>query len=119
MQFENEVYFKLQEAEREAALTRQRYSSKDVWGAMKVPINGDQAFKKEDTVLYANLGLTVQEAICILLRRSARMQRTPFPMSHISQMGMADTEIHHYLTTGKGLETFKTSKEAFDALDQL
>ena len=30
LQFESEVYFKLQEAEREAELTEQRYSSKDV-----------------------------------------------------------------------------------------
>ena len=29
LQFESEVYFKLQEAEREAELTEQRYSSKD------------------------------------------------------------------------------------------
>ena len=35
LQFESEVYFKLQEAEREAELTEQRYSSKDVLKAMK------------------------------------------------------------------------------------
>ena len=47
------------------------------------------------------------------------MRGMPFPMNQISQMDMADAEIRHYLTTGKGLKTFKTSKEAFDALDQL
>ena len=40
--FESEVYFKLQEAEREAELTDQRYSSKDVLKAMKVAIGGEQ-----------------------------------------------------------------------------
>ena len=38
LQFESEVYFKLQEAE----LTDQRYSSKDVLKAMKVAIGGAQ-----------------------------------------------------------------------------
>ena len=35
LQFESEVYCKLQQAEQEAALTGQRYSSKDVLAAMK------------------------------------------------------------------------------------
>lgn len=38
LQFESEVYFQLQEAEREATLTKQRYSSKDVLKAMKAAI---------------------------------------------------------------------------------
>lgn len=42
LQFESEVYFKLQEAEREAELTDQRYSVKDVLKAMKVAIGGEQ-----------------------------------------------------------------------------
>ncbi len=42
MQFESEVYCKLQEAEREAELTGQRYSSKDVLRAMKAAIEGDE-----------------------------------------------------------------------------
>lgn len=42
LQFESEVYFKLQEAEREADLTKQRYSSKDVLTAMKAAIGGEQ-----------------------------------------------------------------------------
>ena len=41
-QFESEVYFKLQEAEREGELTDQRYSSKDVLKAMKAAIGGEQ-----------------------------------------------------------------------------
>ena len=40
MQFESEVYFKLQEAEREAAHTNKRYSSKEVLKAMKDAIGG-------------------------------------------------------------------------------
>ena len=40
MQFESEVYFKLQEAEREAEYTDTRYSSKDVLNAMKEAIGG-------------------------------------------------------------------------------
>ena len=35
LQFESEVYFKLQEAEREAEATNTRYSSKDVLKAMR------------------------------------------------------------------------------------
>ena len=41
LQFESEVYFKLKEAEREAEMTEQRYSSKDVLKAMKAVIGGE------------------------------------------------------------------------------
>ena len=43
LQFESEVYFKLQEAEKEAELTDQRYSSKDALKAMKDAIGGERA----------------------------------------------------------------------------
>lgn len=33
--FESEVYYKLQEAEREAEATKKRYSSKEVFAAMR------------------------------------------------------------------------------------
>ena len=42
LQFESEVYFKLQEAEREAKLTDKRYSSKEVLKAMRDAIGGEQ-----------------------------------------------------------------------------
>ena len=42
LQFESEAYFKLREAEMEAELTEQRYSSKDVLKAMKAAIEGEQ-----------------------------------------------------------------------------
>ena len=42
LQFESEVYFKLQAAEREAELTDQRYSSKEVLQAMREAIGGEQ-----------------------------------------------------------------------------
>lgn len=38
LQFDSEIYFKLQEAEREARTTKQRYSSKDVLKAMREAI---------------------------------------------------------------------------------
>ncbi len=41
LQFDSEVYFKLQEAEREAALSDIRYSSKDVLKAMRDAIEGE------------------------------------------------------------------------------
>lgn len=41
LQFESEVYFKLQEAEKEAEYTDQRYSSKEVLKAMKAAIGGE------------------------------------------------------------------------------
>ena len=40
LQFNSEVYFKLQEAEQEAELTDKRFSSKDVLKAMKEAIGG-------------------------------------------------------------------------------
>lgn len=42
LQFESEVYFKLQAAEREAELNSERYSSKDVLKAMKDAIGGSK-----------------------------------------------------------------------------
>lgn len=39
--FQSEVYFKLQEAEREAELSDKRYSSKDVLQAVKETIKGE------------------------------------------------------------------------------
>ena len=41
LQFDSEVYFKLQEAEREAELSDIRYSSKDVLEAMRDAIEGE------------------------------------------------------------------------------
>ena len=41
LQFESEVYFKLREAEKEAELTNTRYSSKEVFNAMKDAIGGE------------------------------------------------------------------------------
>lgn len=42
LQFESEVYFKLQAAEREAETTNTRYSSKDVLKAMKEAIGEEE-----------------------------------------------------------------------------
>jgi prevent-host-death family protein len=42
LQFESEVFFKLQEAEREAELTSKRYSSKEVLKAMRDALGGEQ-----------------------------------------------------------------------------
>lgn len=42
LQFESEIYFKLQEAEKEAELTDKRYSSKDVLLSMREVIGGEQ-----------------------------------------------------------------------------
>ena len=41
LQFESEVYFKLQEAEREATLTNERFSSKDILQDIKTILGGD------------------------------------------------------------------------------
>lgn len=41
LQFESEVYFKLQEAEREATITEARFSSKDILKDMRSIIGGD------------------------------------------------------------------------------
>ena len=41
LHFESEIYFKLQEAEREAELTDKRFSSKDILNDMKAVIGGD------------------------------------------------------------------------------
>ena len=42
LQFESEIYFKLQAAERKAELSSERYSSKDVLKAMKDSIGGSK-----------------------------------------------------------------------------
>ena len=42
LQFESEIYFKLQAAEQEAELTGQRYSPKEVLQAMREDIGGEQ-----------------------------------------------------------------------------
>ena len=42
LQFESEIYFKLQAAAREAELSSERYSSKDVLKAMKDAIGGSR-----------------------------------------------------------------------------
>ena len=41
LQFKSDVYFKLQEAEQEAEMTDQGYSSKEVLKAMKGAIGGE------------------------------------------------------------------------------
>lgn len=41
LQLDSEIFLKLQEAEREAALTNRRYSSKEVLSAMKSAIGGN------------------------------------------------------------------------------
>ena len=40
LQFESEIYYKLQEAEREAAHTNKRFSSKEVLSSLKEAIGG-------------------------------------------------------------------------------
>lgn len=42
LQFDSEIYFKLQEAEKEAQLTGQRFSSKEVLQEMLDAIGGEQ-----------------------------------------------------------------------------
>lgn len=42
LRLDSEIYFKLQEAEREAELTDKRYSSKEVLKAMREAIGGEQ-----------------------------------------------------------------------------
>ena len=41
LQLESEVYFKLQQAEKEAELTEKRYSSKEILKAMKAAAGGE------------------------------------------------------------------------------
>ena len=41
LQFESEVYFKLQEAEREAEVNNERFSSKDILRDMRAVIGGE------------------------------------------------------------------------------
>lgn len=41
LQFESEVYFKLQEAEREAEINKERFSSKDILRDMRAVIGGE------------------------------------------------------------------------------
>ena len=42
LQFDSEIYFKLQQAEREAEMTDKRYSPKEVLKAMREAIGGEE-----------------------------------------------------------------------------
>lgn len=42
LQFESEIYFKLQEAEREAEMTEKRFSSKEILKSLQEAIGGEQ-----------------------------------------------------------------------------
>ena len=53
----------------------------------------DDNLKEEATALYAGLGMTLDEAIRVFLRRSVRERGLPFPMQRMSEMEMADAEI--------------------------
>ena len=68
LQFDSEVYFKLQEAEKEADLTEQRYSSKDVLKAMKEAIGENKVYKLE------YLPVARQDLIDIVLYISQELQ---------------------------------------------
>ena len=85
--------------------------------AVAINVSVDEKLKDEVTDVYERLGLTVQDAIRIFLRRSVKAGGLPFAMS--GQMAVADEEVRNYLATGKGLNVYKTPKEAFDALDRL
>ena len=85
--------------------------------ATAINVSVDKKLKQEVTAVYERLGLTVQDAIRIFLRRSVKVGGLPFPMS--GQIVEADEEVRKFLATGKGLEVHKTPKEAFEALDRL
>ena len=85
--------------------------------ATAINVSVDKKLKQEVTAVYERLGLTVQDAIRIFLRRSVKVGGLPFPMS--GQIVEADEEVRKFLTTGEGLEVHKTPKEAFEALDRL
>ena len=73
--------------------------------------------RKEVTEIYARLGLTVEDAIRIFLRRSVRAGALPFPMR--CPMIEADEEVRKFLATRQGLPVYKTPQEAFETLDRL
>ena len=85
--------------------------------ATTINVSVDDALKKETTEFYSDLGLTLQEAIRIFLRRSVKMKGLPFPMQQLSDMEIADAEIQQYKQTGKGLVSFDSPKETFNALN--
>ena len=85
--------------------------------ATAINVSVDKELKQEAAEVYEGLGLTVQDAIRIFLRRSVKVGGLPFPMS--GQMVEADEEVRKFLATGEGLEVYKTPEEAFEALDRL
>lgn len=85
--------------------------------AATINVTVDQALKKEVTEIYARLGLTVEDAIRIFLRRSVRAGALPFPMR--CPMIEADEEVRKFLATRQGLPVYKTPQEAFETLDRL
>ena len=87
--------------------------------ASAINVSVDDALKEQVTALYADLGLSVQDAIRIFLRRSLMAKGLPFPMERKSQMEEADEEIRQFLKTGKGLKVYDTPEEAMHALELL
>ncbi|MDY6009863.1 MAG: type II toxin-antitoxin system RelB/DinJ family antitoxin [Duodenibacillus sp.] len=82
-----------------------------------IKVSVDAALKEKVTGLYARLGLTVEDAIRLFLRRSVQERGLPFPMR--GAMIEADEEVRKFLATRQGLPVYKTPQEAFETLDRL
>lgn len=85
--------------------------------AATINVSVDDTLKNDAAALFADFGLTLEEAVRIFLQRSVQMQGIPFPMRKLSDMEIADAEIQHYKATGKGLVSFKDLRTTFEALD--
>ena len=84
-----------------------------------IRVSVDDDLLREAEALFADLGLTVDEGICVFLRRSIIARGFPFPVKLPSSMEQADAEIQRFLKTGRGLEVYDTPEKAIEALDRM
>ena len=75
-----------------------------------INVSVDESLKQEVTEVYERLGLSVQDAIRIFLRRSAKAGGFPFDMR-------IDEEVRHSSATGEGVLIYKTTEGSLESSD--
>ena len=75
-----------------------------------ITVSVDESLKQEVTEVYERLGLSVQDAIRIFLRRSAKAGGFPVAMR-------IDEEVRHSSATGEGVLIYKTTEGSLESSD--
>ena len=78
--------------------------------ATAINVSVDKELKQEVAEVYERLGLSVQDAIRIFLRRSVKVGGLPFAMR-------VDAEVRHSSATGEGGTICKTTEGPLESSD--